>query len=131
MASGTILIRTRTSDAFLPVENTAVAVYAPGAHDGRTLLAFRITDSSGRTAPVVLEAPSNSHSRVPEGEDAPKPYRTVDISADHPDYEPVTVDGVQVFDGVVTYQDIMLVPLGDPAAGHRPAEIFDIPGQDL
>ena len=128
MARGTIITRTRTSDAELPVENAVVAYFAPG-EDGAELLAVRCTDPSGKAAPVFFDTPEGTESMQPEGQDDPTPYRVVDIVADHPDFERVTVKGVQVFDGIVTYQDIELVPLG--ADGIDPEEVFDTPRQEL
>ena len=131
MASGTIIAQTRTSDAYLPVENVTVAFFTPGQPGEQRLLAVRQSDASGKTAPVILEAPDFEESQQPEAEGAPVPYRIVDIVADHPDFERITVNGVQVFDGIVTYQDLMLVPLRAPALGNKPEEIFDTPDQNL
>lgn len=130
MASGTIIIQTRTSEASLPVEGVTVAVFEPGQRGGQNLLALRRTDSGGKAAPVVLDTPENFESLQPEGHGV-RPYRVVDIVADHPDYEQVTVDGVQVFDGIVTFQRIQMVPIGVPLPGEAPGEVIDIPGQEL
>ena len=126
MAHGTIITRTCTSDAELPVENVVVGYFAPG-EDGGELLAVRRTDRSGRTAPAFFDTPELSESQHPEEPDDPAPYRVVDIVADHPDFDRVTVKDVQVFEGIVTYQDIELVPLG--AEGSE--EVFDTSRQEL
>lgn len=131
MASGTIIVRTRTSDAELPVADAVVAFYTRGQFGGRELLALRRTDSGGRAAPVVLQAPKESDSQQPEAEDEPAPYRIVDIVADHPDYERVTVEDVQVFDGIITWQDITLLPNGAIEGAYDPEEVFHTPGQEL
>lgn len=130
MASGTILIQTCTSDASLPVENATIAIFEPGPQGRQNLLAVRRTDSSGKAGPVELETPDDSESQEPEMLGI-LPYRVVDLVADHPDFEQVTVDGVQVFDGIVTFQKIVMVPRGMPMPGEEPGEVIDIPGQEL
>ena len=131
MASGTIISQTRTSDASLPVENATIAYFEPGQMGKMRLLALRKSDSSGRTAPLVLETPDFAASQQPNDGNGPVPFRLVNIVADHPDYERITVDNVQVFAGVVTLQNLSLVPLPAPMMGVSPEEIVDTPAQNL
>ena len=131
MASGTIISQVRTSDAYLPIENATVAYYQTDDGGRKRLVGLRKTDSSGKTAPIELDTPGFSASQQPEEVGDPNPFRTVDVVADHPDYNRVRVLGVQVFDGVVTYQDIMLLP--SPASGVEPfpETVYDTSDQDL
>ena len=131
MASGTVISQVRTSDAYLPVENATVAYYQTDDGGRKRLVGLRKTDPSGKTAPIELDTPGFSASQQPEETGDPNPYRTVDVVADHPDYNRVRILGVQVFDGVVTYQDIMLLP--SPASGVEPfpETVYDTSDQDL
>jgi hypothetical protein len=131
MASGTIISQVRTSDAYLPIENATVAYYQTDDGGRKRLVGLRKTDPSGKTAPIELDTPGFSASQQPEETGDPNPYRTVDVVADHPDYNRVRILGVQVFDGVVTYQDIMLLP--SPASGVEPfpETVYDTSDQDL
>ena len=131
MASGTIISQVRTSDAYLPIENATVAYYQTDGGGRKRLIGLRKTDPSGKTAPIELDTPGFSASQQPEETGDPNPYRTVDVVADHPDYNRVRILGVQVFDGVVTYQDIMLLP--SPASGVEPfpETVYDTSDQDL
>ena len=131
MASGTIISQVRTSDAYLPIENATVAYYQTDDGGRKRLVGLRKTDPSGKTAPIELDTPGFSASQQPEEAGGPNPYRTVDLVADHPDYNRVRILGVQVFDGVVTYQDIMLLP--SPASGVEPfpETVYDTSDQDL
>lgn len=131
MASGTIITQTRTSNASLPVENATVAYFEPAATGNLRLLALRKSDSSGKTSPVVLETPAAAASQQPDDGSSPVPFRLVNIIAEHPDYERVTIDNVQVFAGVVTLQNISFVPLPAPMMGVSPEEIIDTPAQNL
>ena len=131
MASGTIISQVYTSDAYLPIENATVAYYETDEGGGKRLIGLRKTDSSGRTAPIELLTPQSSASQQPEETGVPEPYRTVDLVADHPDYNRVNILGVQVFDGIVTNQEIMLMP--SPASGVEPfpETVYDTSDQDL
>ena len=131
MASGTIITQTRTSNASLPVENATVAYFEPGNMGKMRLLALRKSDSSGKTPPFVLETPDSAASQQPEDGSGPPPFRLVNIVADHPDYERVTIDNVQVFAGVVTLQNINFVPLPAPMMGVSPEALIDTPAQNL
>ena len=131
MASGTIITQTRTSNASLPVENATVAYFEPGQMGNMRLLALRKSDSSGKTPPFVLETPDSAASQQPNDGNSPVPFRLVNIIAEHPDYERVSVDNVQVFAGVVTLQNLNLVPLPAQMMGVSPEEIIDTPAQNL
>ncbi len=130
MAFGTIISRVRTSDAELPIENATVAYYENGPGGVKRLVGLRKTDRSGITQPIELSAPDAGSSRQPDGNGA-QPFRTVDLAADHPDFNRVTVRQVQVFDGILTTQDIRLVP--SPGAGTQafPDTVYDTGDQGL
>ena len=56
-STGTILIRVYTSQARLPVSGAMAAILRPETGGKTELLALRITDESGKTAPVRLATP--------------------------------------------------------------------------
>ena len=125
MAFGTIVVQTRTSDAFLPVAEATVAFYEPGEDGLPKLLALRQTDESGLTQPAEFPTSAREDSQQPENV---KPYRTVNIIADHPGFVPVRVEGVQVFAGIQTLQNIAMLPLPPGFVGNN---IIKIPDQNL
>ena len=131
MASGTIISQVRTSDAYLPIENATVAYYETESSGAKRLIGLRKTDSSGRTAPIELDTPLSSASQQPEETGDPCPYRTVNIIADHPDYNRVNILRVQVFDGIVTNQDIMLMPSPESGVEPFPETVYDTSDQNL
>ena len=131
MAFGTIISRVRMSDADLPVGNATVAYYEQGPGGEKRLVGLRKTDMSGIAQPIELSAPDASGSLRPGETGAPRPYRTVDIVADHPDYNRVTVRQVQVFDGILTTQDITLVPSPGAGVDAFPDTVYDTGDQGL
>lgn len=131
MAYGTLISRVRTSDADLPIENAAVAYYKAAPGGVKRLVGLRMTDRSGATQPISLNAPDASASLQPDAAGDPEPYGVVDIVADHPDYNRVTVRQVQVFDGILTTQEIFLVPSPGIGVDAFPDTVYDTLDQGL
>ena len=108
-SQGSVLARVYTSDAFIPLRNVPV-VFTQDLPDGKkTVLAIRYTNSSGLTAPLLVEAPDISNSLTPDS--SLKPYATVDIQVEYPGYNGVLAQDVQVFPGQETIQGLQLRPL--------------------
>ena len=125
--NGFLTIRTYTSAAQLPVEDVTVSVTRPDSK-GTRLFATRITDESGLAGPIAIPTPDRSES-LQAGVAAP--YTTVDIIADHPNYERVLVENAQVFAGVLSQQDIALIPLEARPEVFNLTETFQITPQAL
>lgn len=70
-----------------------------------------MTDESGQTEQVELEAPALDYSMEPS-ETQPYAQYTMRITAEG--FEPVTVTGIQVMADVTAVQDIRLMPIGAP-----------------
>ena len=85
------------------------------------------TDSSGRTEPMSLPAPSRSLSQSPGRKDVFAVYRAV-ITA--PDYVTVVVRDIPVFDGIATIQPVsMTASIGNQQ--QAPAEEIEDKEPDL
>lgn len=110
MASqGSVIARVYTSDAYLPLRGAPVAFTQTDEAGQSVLLAVRMTDSSGLTAPLFIETPNVSESLAPGS--ALRPYATVDIRVSFPGYSSVNAMGVQIFPGVETIQGLQLRPI--------------------
>ena len=125
--NGFLIVRVYTSGAQLPVEDVTVSL-TRSESNGTRLLASRVTDESGLAGPFTLVTPDRSES-LQAG--VATPYTTVDIIADHPDYERVLVENAQVFAGVLSQQDIALIPLEARPEVFNLTEIFQITPQPL
>lgn len=106
-SSGTIIVSVYTSEARIPVEGASVIFHELGPAE--PLLGFRITDSSGRTAPLSVATADLSQSQSPDP--SQRPYTSVRIIAEHPEFERTVLEGVQVFPGITTLQSIQLLPI--------------------
>lgn len=125
--TGTLLVRAYSSAAQLPIQGATVRVLTKTA-SGLRMLAVRTTDSSGLIEPVTLETEPARNSLTPG---QPEPFASVELSVAHPDYFPVAVSGIQIFSGIRSIQDIMLLPLEERPADPTSAENVSIPAQEL
>ena len=102
----------------------AIAVTAA---DG-TALATRLTNRSGEIVPI-------------EGSDwsllqlfpdpAERPYTQVNLFARLEGFEQIEIEGLQIFSGIVTDQNLEMIPLPELPDSWSRAEIFDTGTQNL
>lgn len=123
MASeGTIIVNVYTGNARIPVEGSTVLFRLqnpPG-----TLLGLRTTDLSGITTPLSISTVDTSFSQSPDPSE--RPWTGVNLRVEHPEFERVLLEGVQVFPGITTIQNVGLLPLNamDPEQASQQEEIF-------
>lgn len=126
--TGSLVVRTFTSQAQLPVAGATVII-SSRAEDGRhKVFSIQTTDESGGTQPFELEAPDISLGMSP-GQAAP--FSDYSLVVEHPGYFLATFEQLQVFPGVETVQNIPLVPLPQPAGGSGSAEPVVVTPQPL
>ena len=124
-AIGYLQVKAYTSNAKIPLEDVAVSIVS---NDGK-LLGLRITNSSGLTTPIKIEVPDLANSQSP---DTGKPaFTSVNLYARAENYEQILVQGIQVFAGIVTMQELEMVPLSELPGKWNQVEIFNTPPQNL
>lgn len=126
-ATGLLTVRVYTSEAQLPISDAAVTV-TQETGNGSRLIASRVTDQSGKIASVRISTPELSGSLSP-GTD--NPFALVNILIDHPGYERVLIENVQLFPGILTQQNVDLLPLSVQPGSFNMTEIVDITEQEL
>lgn len=126
-STGTLIVRVYSSAAQLPIQGATVRVLAETA-TGQRVLAVRTTDSSGLIEPITLEAEPAANSQTPG---QAEPFASVDVTVAHPDFLPIDIRGIQIFSGIRSIQDIMLLPLEERPADPTDAENVTIPAQEL
>lgn len=126
---GSFIANVYTSSSSIPIAGATVIVTrdVPGQSNPE-LLGIQITDGSGRTNPITIPTPDSSVSQQPDGGTG---WSTINVSAHHPRFEQIKVEGVQVFPGVKTIQNFQLIPLAaNPEVWNR-SETFVVPPQTL
>ena len=126
---GNLRVRVYTSQAELPLEGATVVVTQQNRDGKYRLLSVQATDSSGLIEPVEIPTPALGESTHP-GAVLP-PFAVCDVWAEHPGFAMLLVEGVQIFDGVETLQDMELEPLTEGQSSLLQNSIRDIPGQNL
>lgn len=124
-ATGYIQVRAYESYAQLPLEDVAIAITAA---DG-TAIALRLTDRNGQITPVEIPVPDPKDSQTPDPPE--RPYATVNLYAHLRGYEQVEAEHIQVFPGIVTIQDLQMIPLSELPGAWNQSVLYDTPPQNL
>lgn len=93
-------------------------------------IAMGLTNRNGLLEqPVEIAVPDESAGQSPNT--GIIPYSTVDLYAKLEPYEQITIENLQVFPGIVTEQNLEMIPLPEYPLERIKAEIFDTPPQNL
>ncbi len=105
--TGSIIFNVFTSDARIPIEGATVLLRQQDFP--KEILGIRITNASGQTDPIMVITKDVSLGQTPES--AVQPWVGCAAIIEHPDYERVFLNGIQIFPGIVTLQNVQMVPL--------------------
>lgn len=128
--TGKLMVRVYTSSAQLPVEGATVVVTTHADNGKYDLVSVQKTDRSGEIEPVVFDTPAARNS-TDQNTTLRAPFVACDVWAEHPGFAVMRVDGVQIFPGVVTRQDMELIPLGAGDNGLDKVDERNITAQNL
>ena len=125
-ATGYIQVHAFTSNARIPVKDTAITITdASGA-----AIAMRLTNQSGYlTKPIAISVPDLSASQAPNT--GIIPFAIVNLYARANNYEQIEIENLQIFANTVTDQDLKLIPLSEFPDRWTMTEVFDTPPQNL
>ena len=123
---GYLQVRAFVSSARIPLANVAVSVQTPQG----TLLAARLTNRSGMLdTPIPIEVPNRSAGLTPDT--GVLPFTQVNLFARKEAYEQIGSENVQIFPGVITTQNLPMIPLAEFPDAYDKSEIFNTPPQNL
>lgn len=105
---GTLLVHVFTTRAQIPVEGATIAVTQNTGGEKPTLLSISVTDQSGKVPAIQIATPAPITSVTPTHLPT---FTQCDIWVEHPDYQLLLIEGVQLFPGVETTQNTSLLPL--------------------
>ena len=93
-------------------------------------IAMRLTNRSGiLDEPVPITVPDRSAGESPNS--GLIPFSSVNLYARLENFEEIIAENVQVFPGVITDQDLEMIPLSEFPESWNKAEIFNTPAQNL
>ncbi len=122
---GRLVIFTYTTTAVLPLEDAEIYVTNV---EKTTLIAKLTSKKDGKTEVVEIDAPDRNNSLSPDT-NLPA-FRSVSIYARKQGYFNLLINGVQIFGGNTSIQNIMMIPLPENYDGDN-TEVVEIPPQNL
>lgn len=105
---GSLRVQVESVTGALPIENARVTISYSG--DPVSAIEQLATDASGQAEPVELATPPLEYSMEP---DQPQPYAEYNVRVEAEGFQPVDIDGVEVFAGETALQDVRLRPLAN------------------
>ena len=107
-AKGSLKVSLTSSLTAAPVANAKVSISYTGIPD--STLEELMTDSSGQTESLTLDAPPLEYSLDPAFDEQPYSEYTLRIEAEG--YAPISVAGAEVLASTLSLQNLALAPLG-------------------
>ena len=126
-SQGTVVVRLSTSSALIPLQGATVTITKTRPDGTQELLAVRVTNFDGLTAPVMVETPPMAESY----QNTSIPYAVVDIRVERTGFDRVLVKNAQVFSNTETRQELSLIPTPDLPSSFDRTETFVVPPQSL
>lgn len=105
--NGTIKIQVTSSVGLIPVQDARITISYTG-EPGSTLEQVS-TNAEGQSETLTLAAPPLEYSMEPEQMNQPYAEYTVQVEAEG--YRPVSIEGVDVFSGELSLQNVRMEPL--------------------
>ena len=91
---------------------------------------MRLTNRSGQLdSPIPISVPNRNAGLTPDT--GVIPYATVKLYAKLTDFEEIDVEGLQVFPGTTTDQNLEMIPLSELPKSWNKAELFQTQTQNL
>ena len=117
---GTVTAQIVTSAAQIPIPGATLTIR-------QELLAVRMTNYDGFTEPFDVPTPPASDSQTRQT--AETPYALVDLRGERAGYDRVFIHNAQIFPGIQTLQQIVLIPTPTLPDSYAQTQEFDIPSQ--
>ncbi len=106
MINGYLLINVYSDSIANPVKNATVTISKNG-----NIIMTTNTNENGQTELLTLETVSKNYSE--EEQQTTRPYETYDVSVTALGLTPTTIEGVQIFDGITSIQNIYLTSIDE------------------
>lgn len=128
--TGELVVRVYATNAQLPLEGATVVITTRNTNGKFDLVSLQKTDRSGLIEPVTINTPNAVESEN-QNEEGEEPFQHCDVWAEHPGFLVQRVEGVQIFPGITTRQDMELIPLGEGEHSLGYVDTRDISAQNL
>ena len=125
-AKGYINVHAYTSYAQIPLKDVAISITdVSGA-----AIALRLTNRNGELdEPIEIETPDAVTGQSPNT--GIIPFAIVNLYARIQNYEAIEIENLQIFPGVITMQNLEMIPLSELPQSWNKLEAFPTPPQNL
>lgn len=104
--NGTLKVQITSTVGMIPVKNASIRISYTGAP--QETLEQLVTDADGQTETVSLATPPLEYSMEPEQS---QPYAEYTVEVEAEGYRPVNIEGVDVFSGELSLQNVKMEPI--------------------
>ncbi|HEX2925874.1 MAG TPA: peptidoglycan-binding protein [Ruminiclostridium sp.] len=108
MTTGRLRIHVFKGYTYIPLENAKVTIIQNKETSSRQIIQSAVSDSSGVTNIMELEAPPLEYSMTPSDK---QPYNTCKIIVEASGYKKQTIMGCQIYPGITSIQHCSLNPI--------------------
>lgn len=106
MAKGYLVVNVYSDSIANPILDASVTI----SKDGTVITEVK-TNESGQTQPITLDTVDKSYSL--EEQHTTRPYETYDVSVTALGLTPTSIEGVQIFDGITSVQNIYMTSIDE------------------
>lgn len=125
-ATGYIQVHVYTNKAYIPLQGAAITITDINGE----AIAMRLSNRSGTLDhPIEINVPEPAAGQSPNT--GTIPFTNVNLYARLENFETIEIENLQVFPGILTVQDLMLIPLAELPDSWNRLEIFQTPPQNL
>ncbi len=111
---GKMRVQVTSALGMIPVEDATITISYTG--EPQSALEQVSTDGNGQSEELSLAAPPLEYSMEPEQS---QPYAEYTVEVEAEGYRPVSVEGVDVFSGELSLQNVRMEPLEVPEQGQK------------
>ena len=120
---GRLKIQCYVNDTYIPVDGTKAILKPSAGQEGESKEVNLVTNSSGETEIIELDAPPFAYSQEPS---RPTPYSLYDLRIERAGFQDLTVNGIQIFSQSLAIQPCYLISASDIISRKTRADIINI-----
>ncbi len=127
---GSLVVFVYTARMAIPIKNARVSILRANSNE---LLGFRVTNDEGLTDVYEETTPDTAISLTPQPTESEfvSPFSVVDLQIEHPMYQKILIEDVQIFSNLKSIQNVELIPLEEYSTTQTSSETFIITPQNL
>lgn len=120
---GRLKIQCYVNDTYIPVDGSKAILKPSAGQEGESKEVNLVTNSSGETEIIELDAPPFAYSQEPS---RPTPYSLYDLRIERAGFQDLTVNGIQIFSQSLAIQPCYLISASDIISRKTRADIINI-----